>query len=216
MEYLLILAAYAWGCISPSYLITRAKTGIDLRRVGSGNVGGANASEQLGRRWLYIIAILDAAKGAVPILAARALALDAATTALSGVAAVIGHNWTFYLGFRGGRGMAALVGAVIAFDARLGIALVVCLVLADKFGEGPLASLLGALLLAPAAWLLQLPMEFAAACALLALVVAVKRLEANRLPLPRDSRECWRVLVRRVLWDRDVPRGEEWERRGKF
>jgi glycerol-3-phosphate acyltransferase PlsY len=213
---LLILACYVWGTLSPAYLAARVLGGIDLRRYGSGNVGSTNVGEQVGRAWMFGIGSVDLLKGLLPIVLARAWGLDEIVIGAVGLATVLGHHYPFYLGFKGGRGMATTIGVLFAWDVRLALVLLLFVLIGFLARWMAPALAVGLLALAPGAWLLSNPPEMIAANGLLALLVFVKRLEANRLPLPADPREKRAVLLRRLWWDRDVPPDQPWQERGRF
>ena len=115
--YLLAAAAsYLSGSVPFALLVTRWRAGVDLRTVGSGNPGATNASRVLGKGWGLVILLLDAAKGAVPTLALPALlarddpAARPHLAVVCGLAAVVGHVFPVWLGFRGGKGVATGLG----------------------------------------------------------------------------------------------------------
>ncbi len=113
MTLLLLVAAsvgYLLGTASPAVLIARQR-GVDLRAVGSGNPGAANAGRALGRRTGIVVALLDIAKGALP--AAGFGLLDHRAGLVAGVAAVLGHVSSPFLRGRGGRGVATAAGAIV-------------------------------------------------------------------------------------------------------
>ena len=118
-DIVLIAAAYALGCVSTGYYLVRFRSGGDVRRVGSGNIGARNVGRALGKRALAITLVGDAAKGAIPVAGARLLGLDGWALVAVTFAVVIGHVWPAQLGFRGGKGLATTMGAVIALDFRL-------------------------------------------------------------------------------------------------
>ncbi len=213
---LLCLGAYLWGSLSPSYFIARWRWDIDLRRYGSGNVGSTNLGEQLGLAWKLAAGLADVLKGLAPPLVARWLGFDLTTVVLAGLATLVGHNWSLYLGFKGGRGIAVTLGVLCIWEFRLVLFLLVCFALPHVLGWGGLISMVALALLAPAAWSLQAPLPVIAGSALIAALVALKRLEANRLPLPVDLKERLAVLWRRLWLDRDVPPDQPWEKRGRF
>jgi glycerol-3-phosphate acyltransferase PlsY len=110
---------YLAGTFPSATLATRAarRVDVDLRRDGSGNPGALNAARVLGRRWGAAVLVADAAKGALAAVAGRALAGDAGTSA-AGTAAIAGHNWPLWTGFRGGKGVATSAGAsLVVFPA---------------------------------------------------------------------------------------------------
>lgn len=108
-------AAYALGSIPTGYLIGRVHR-IDIRRFGSGRTGGTNVLRTLGWLPALLTAIGDILKGAAAIWVARALGAPAEGLALAAVCAVLGHNFTFTLKFKGGAGVATMVGATAALS----------------------------------------------------------------------------------------------------
>jgi acyl phosphate:glycerol-3-phosphate acyltransferase len=112
------LASYAIGSISFALVITKQVAGIDLRQVGSGNLGATNAGRVLGRRWAIVIYVLDGLKGATAVLAPRLLFGSAAAWGgvpidiAAGFCVMLGHIFPFYLRFKGGKGVATGSGVV--------------------------------------------------------------------------------------------------------
>ena len=127
----LILCAYLLGSVPFAYLIAKAVRGIDIREVGSGNVGATNVGRALGRKWGILVFALDVLKGFLPTLAALLLhgcrigeSELPLGVALAGLAAIAGHNWPIFLRFKGGKGMATSCGVFLAvFPLGLLIAL---------------------------------------------------------------------------------------------
>lgn len=107
-----LLVSYAVGAISFAYLAGRA-SGMDLRRHGSGNLGATNVLRTLGAPWAGAVLALDAGKGvAAVMLVPRLLGTAHELWPLAcGVAAIVGHVWPVFLGFRGGKGVATAAGA---------------------------------------------------------------------------------------------------------
>ncbi|SFX01148.1 glycerol-3-phosphate acyltransferase PlsY [Thermoactinomyces sp. DSM 45891] len=117
-----IVVAYLLGSISFSYVAGRITRGIDIREHGSGNAGATNTLRTLGKTAAIVVAALDLSKGIGSVLIAEWLsASDPIVLMISGLAAVAGHNWPIYLGFRGGKGIATTVGVFLAlmFQATL-------------------------------------------------------------------------------------------------
>jgi acyl phosphate:glycerol-3-phosphate acyltransferase len=107
------LFGYLLGSIPFGLLLTRLGGGGDLRTIGSGNIGATNVL-RTGRKGLAALTLLlDAAKGVIPVLTAQALAPQYA--AIAGLAAMIGHCYPVWLGFRGGKGVATALGVLLAF-----------------------------------------------------------------------------------------------------
>jgi glycerol-3-phosphate acyltransferase PlsY len=172
--------------------------------------------QQLGRAWTIAIGFLDWLKGIIPITLASVWGFDDSALVLAGLATVIGHDWSIYLNFKGGRGMATTVGLLFALDARLALTLLFFIAIGWMVKRSAIGAFVGLLLLAPAAWLFRDAPAFVVGSALLALIIAIKRLEANRLPLPPEPQEKRAVLWRRLWMDRDVPPGQAWQERGKI
>lgn len=124
-ETLAVTLAYLLGSIPFAFLLTRRR-GIDLRRVGSGNVGASNVLRTSGVPRAVLAMCLDMSKGAVAVVAAQALSTGPATPVAAGLASVVGHIYPVWLGFRGGKGVATAAGmfAVLA-PAAVGVAAVV-------------------------------------------------------------------------------------------
>jgi len=116
----LLLGAYLLGSV-PFGPIIAAAYGIDLRKVGSGNIGATNLARALGRRWGYVCFVLDLAKGFLPAFVAGVWLYDIAGTngllarLAVGCAAIIGHVFSVYLGFKGGKGVATSFGVALGF-----------------------------------------------------------------------------------------------------
>ncbi len=106
-------AAYLAGAVPFGLVVGRALRGLDIREHGSRNLGATNAWRVLGPRIGVLVLLLDAGKGLVPVLAARALAGEAAAFA-AGAAAILGHVFPIYLRFRGGKGVATSAGVLAA------------------------------------------------------------------------------------------------------
>lgn len=119
MNYLIsLLIGYLLGSIPFAYLLGMKKAGVDLRNLGSGNLGATNVLRNLGFLSFVLCAFFDIAKGFLPVfLFTRYLGVDFGT--LSGLAAVLGHCYSPFMGYRGGKGVAVSAGLLLAFDWRL-------------------------------------------------------------------------------------------------
>ena len=128
---LAIVIGYLIGAIPSAYLFARFTTGKDIRQLGSGNVGALNTSRQLGSKAGIIVFLADMCKGIAVVVAAKwGLAVSEPILLLAMLAAVIGHNWSVFLKFGGGRGMATSLGAlgVYLFFYGYWVALIIFLV----------------------------------------------------------------------------------------
>ncbi len=119
-QVLVVLAAYLIGAAPCGVVIARSR-GVDLFRVGSGNIGATNVARALGIKWGLVVWLLDVLKGFVAVLVARSLQPGPWTVALAGMAAPTGHCFSIFLGFRGGRGIATSLGVMLATDWRVGL-----------------------------------------------------------------------------------------------
>jgi acyl phosphate:glycerol-3-phosphate acyltransferase len=114
------VVGYLLGSIPFGLVFSKWIKGIDLREIGSGNIGASNAGRALGRRWAIAVFFCDFLKGFVPVVAVLLLGLDrdivASTQLLVGTAAVLGHCYSVYLRFQGGKAVATGCGAIVAVD----------------------------------------------------------------------------------------------------
>jgi glycerol-3-phosphate acyltransferase PlsY len=212
----LLIASYLWGSLSPAYIVVRLKKGIDLREYGTGTVGGSNVRKQLGIAWMFGVGALDVLKGMVPPIVMQNLGFDLAFVILASLATILGHNWSLFLGFKGGRGVGTTVGVLFVWDVWLAIVFLIALAIGWVIQQGAPATAIGLILLTPMAWRLNDAPAIVWGCAGLAIIIFAKRLEANRLPLPRDEKEKRAVLWRRLWLDRDIPSDEAWQDRGRI
>ena len=112
-EMPLVLTGYLLGSVPFGLLIARAAKGVDIRTLGSGNIGATNVSRFIGRGWGLVAFALDVLKGFVPAYAGLILS-GKGLGAIAGLAAIAGHNWPLFLGFRGGKGVATSCGVFLA------------------------------------------------------------------------------------------------------
>ena len=113
MPWLVVISGYFLGAIPTAYIAGRVVKGIDIRRVGDANVGAANAFHQLGKKIGVAVGLIDAGKGALAVLIAQAADIPQEAVLVTGIAAIIGHNWPVFLGFRGGRWESTTIGMLL-------------------------------------------------------------------------------------------------------
>ena len=124
---LVAIAAYLIGSIPTGYLIVKAKTGQDIREVGSGSTGATNVKRVLGKKWFFAVMILDAIKGALPVVAAKYLYMGdliGLFPVIAAVMVIVGHSKPLFLGFKGGKSVASGVGTILALNFFVGLILV--------------------------------------------------------------------------------------------
>ena len=124
----LILVSYVIGSVPTGYLLGKLR-GVDVRMVGSGNVGATNVARAVGKSQGVITLIADAAKGYLPVLAALQLGQDSLTLTLTAIAAFLGHLYPVFLKFQGGKGVATGFGSLLALAPLAALVLVVVFVL---------------------------------------------------------------------------------------
>ncbi|MED0674981.1 glycerol-3-phosphate 1-O-acyltransferase PlsY [Aneurinibacillus thermoaerophilus] len=115
MGAVVILLSYLLGSVSFSILVVKKIAKIDIREHGSGNAGATNTLRVLGKGPGIAVLLLDAAKGAIAVgLASWLTKGNDWVIVLSGIAAIVGHNWPVFFGFRGGKGVATTIGTLLA------------------------------------------------------------------------------------------------------
>jgi glycerol-3-phosphate acyltransferase PlsY len=114
----ILILAYMLGSLPTALLVSRAVAGVDIREIGDGNMGARNVTRSLGWGPGIFVGTVDFSKGAIAVLIARNYDLNPAWQLASGVLAVVGHDFPIWVGFRGGQGMAAILGALFVLLPR--------------------------------------------------------------------------------------------------
>ncbi|MEI7811563.1 MAG: glycerol-3-phosphate 1-O-acyltransferase PlsY [Ignavibacteria bacterium] len=157
--FIILLLSYLVGSVPTSIIVSRLVRGIDIRNYGSGNAGGTNVYRILGWKYGILVILLDALKGAVAVvfiarLYQGSVPFENATPfddftliqILAGLTAVIGHVWTVFAGFKGGKGIATALGmlfTIITVDMIVAIVVFAIVVMITKYIS--LGSILGAI-----------------------------------------------------------------------
>ena len=152
-----LLASYFVGAIPTSYLLSRLFAGIDLRQHGSGNLGATNLYRVLGWKYAVPAALVDIAKGAVPVLLFAPQVSHSQVFALAcGVAAILGHVFSVFVGFKGGKGVATAAGVMLGLaPLALAVSAVVWALLVRLTGYVSVGSIAAAAVLPLAVYLLE-------------------------------------------------------------
>ena len=121
------LVAYLIGSIPTGYLIVKGKTGQDIRTVGSGSTGATNVKRVLGKKWFFIVMILDAIKGALPVVLAKILLPEAygLYAVIASIMVILGHSKPIFLQFKGGKSVASGVGTILALNPIVGASIAI-------------------------------------------------------------------------------------------
>ena len=117
VQYLVIIPlSYVLGSIPWGFLVARISTGVDLRQYGSGKTGMSNVLRTAGGRMAMVVFILDLTKGILAVLLARAIAGSPVAEVVAALLALVGHNWSIFLGFKGGRGILTGLGSLVVMS----------------------------------------------------------------------------------------------------
>jgi glycerol-3-phosphate acyltransferase PlsY len=178
MEILAMLFGYLLGSVPSGYLLG-ARSGVDIRKSGSGNIGATNVARVLGKGRGLLTLVADAGKGYLAVLIASQLDLPLPVVVLAGLAAFFGHLFPVFLGFRGGKGVATGFGVLLAL-APLATALLVVVFAATLLSSritsiGSMAAAVAAPLLL---WLLSYP-PVVVSCGVVMAVRVIFRHHAN-------------------------------------
>jgi glycerol-3-phosphate acyltransferase PlsY len=182
-----ILLGYGLGSLPLGYLVANRAKGLDLRRVGSGNVGAAKVYRSAGLALALIVVLVDVAKGASSVFFAARLTTGAADPIAAGVAAIIGHIYPVWLRFHGGKGVATACGVFwMLAPLATAVSATVFVVVVWLTRYVSLGSVVATLALPPLAWLTDksIPVVIGAA---VAAALIVQRHHANLARLQRGS-----------------------------
>lgn len=147
-QILLVIAAYFIGAIPFAYIIVKLIKKIDIRTVGSGNAGATNAARVLGKWGFISVFVLDALKGFIPVFISLYFYGQTMITLVTAAVVVLGHTYTVFLGFKGGKGVATGAGVFLALaPVEIGIGLIVFIIVFLATRMVSAGSILGSLAL---------------------------------------------------------------------
>lgn len=121
---LVLAASYLIGSIPTGYIIVKLFTGQDIRTVGSGSTGATNVKRVMGKKWFFVVMLLDALKGALPVVLTALFGADFAgglLPILAAICVILGHSKSVFLNFTGGKSVASGVGTLLALDWQAGL-----------------------------------------------------------------------------------------------
>ena len=127
-----ITIGYLLGSIPCAYIAGRLVKGVDIRQLGGGNVGAVNVMREIGTAAGFTVLFADMAKGLLAVVIAQWLGLPLIVVFIVGLAAVVGHSWSVWLGFKGGQGLATTLGVLLALvpiEFAISFAIIVIVVL---------------------------------------------------------------------------------------
>lgn len=131
----LVILGYLMGSICSAIIVCRTFNLPDPRAEGSKNPGATNVLRIAGKQYAAIVMVFDVLKGTIPVLIARALEADPATVAFTVLAAVIGHMYPVFFGFKGGKGVATAIGALLGFHFIIGVMVIATWLLVANFSR---------------------------------------------------------------------------------
>lgn len=186
-----VLLGYFLGSIPNGLLIGKYVYGVDLREFGSKNIGATNAFRTLGLKPALLVFITDTAKGMLPVFIVMQWQLPPWLLLSAGIAAMAGHNWSIFLGFKGGRGVATGLGIITVLIPKITIVVFIIWCIIVYFTRYvSLASIVGAALVPFLVWLMNEKIEYmyfgyiAAAFVILRHTANIKRLlQGNELKI---------------------------------
>jgi glycerol-3-phosphate acyltransferase PlsY len=189
---------YLVGGIPVGWLLARAR-GVDVRRLGSGNVGTSNIYRNVDTGLAVVVGPTQFLQGLAPVLLARWLGFDIGAVVLVSLCAVIGNGWPVWLGFNGGRGIAVATGAVAGLSPLALVALLACYAagaLLHEIAEG----VLGGFVVLPLVAEVVSGTAVALGCTGLLVLVLLRRLEGVTGDVRRYG-PSWRMVARRLVRD---------------
>jgi glycerol-3-phosphate acyltransferase PlsY len=129
-QLLSVAVSYLIGAVPFGLIFTKYFSNVDVRTIGSGNIGATNVLRASGKKAAILTLLADGLKGLLPVLIVQFLFNDDLTTALTGTATVLGHIFPIYLKFKGGKGVATSFGVVLAVAPLIGLACIIVWLLA--------------------------------------------------------------------------------------
>ena len=201
------------GSIPFSYLAGRVFKGKDIRHYGSGTVGSSMVYEHVSHWLLVPVGILDVLKAAVPTYLGLKLGFGEAGAAAAGLAAMIGHNWPIFLGFTGGRGISTILGILLVLFPWGDVWLLGFLAVGYALKDSAPWALTSMASMPALIWFLGGSRVLYWLAGAVLLITLIKRLEANRRPLPAGRPERLKVIWLRLVFDRDIEDHQAWIRR---
>lgn len=197
LHILLFLVCFIIGSIPTGYIIVKKAKGVDIRQEGSGNVGATNAYRSLGLTWGILVALADILKGAFAVLFVSYFAEMTFLPLLGGIISILGHNYSIFLGFKGGKGVATTCGVLLALlpmPTLFALLFWIFLVITTRYVS--IASIVASLSFLPLVYFLGYPLSFMIFSLILAFFVVyrhkdnIERLlkgEENRIQWPPTS-----------------------------
>lgn len=171
-----VLSSYIIGSIPTGYIIVKTFTGQDIRTIGSGSTGATNVKRVMGKKWFFITLLLDAFKGALPVILTACFAKTFTSIGLlpvlAAVAVILGHSKSIFLKFTGGKSVASGVGTILALNWQVGLLIAIIWATITFFTRYVSVGSIIALALSPLLmWLFKAPLAYILYCAIGAIYI---------------------------------------------
>lgn len=213
---MLTLGAYLLGAGPAAYLVARLSRGIDLRRYGSGSIGASNLWQSTSRWIAMPIIPYDLGKGMLAVWIAQLVGLDVTQQVIVGLATIVGHNWSVFLRFGGGRGMLTTLGVALILPLINGmvpwgviVALIIAAIGTFVIHSVPLGVGAAVTALPLVSWAVGDPLPITLGFLVIFLITVIKRLAMPRIAIAA-SLSNRQLLLNRLLFDRDIRDRKAW------
>ncbi len=220
---LLIIGGYLMGAVPAAYLAARWSRRLDIRKHGSGNVGGANLFKVTSKRIAIPASIFDFGKAMPAIAVAHVIGLDITQQVVIGIAAVVGHNWPVFLRFNGGRGIATTMGVAFIVPVLNGMVpwslisfLAIMIINVLTVRTIPIGMVIAVVSMPIVSWAVDEPTGLTLGFLAMFVIMIIRRLTPRRAPISA-SVPTGELLLNRLLLDRDIKDRDTWvnQQRGK-
>ena len=208
------------GAVPAAYLVARLSRGIDLRRYGSGSIGASNLWQSTSRWIAMPIIPYDLGKGILAVWIAHLVGLDITQQVVVGLATIVGHNWSVFLRFGGGRGMLTTLGVALILPSINGlvpwaiiISLIITIIGTFVIHNVPLGVGVAVAALPLVSWAVGDPLPITLGFLVIFLITVIKRLAMPRTAIAA-SLSNRQLLLNRLLFDRDIRDRKAWIHRG--
>lgn len=213
---LLLIASYFLGSIPSAYLMGKWLRGVDIRKIGSGNVGVTNLIHATSVPIALPAIVIDLAKGIVPLWIANVIGLGPSQQAAIAVASVVGHNWPIFLNFNGGRGALTTLGVTLFlplfngyFPWEIIVFFAIMITSLFAFHNIPVGFMISVATFPLVSWLSGKPLGITLGFMALFIILVVRRLAVPISP-EAMSLSTQELLLNRLLYDRDIKDRESW------
>lgn len=206
----LVIFSYLFGSIPTGYLIGKWIKKVDLRDFGSGTVSGSMVFEHIAKWAVVPVGLFDIFKGALTTWLSIRLGIGEIMGVICGLVSVVGHNWPIYLQFHGGRGLSPFIGMLLILFPWGCFLLLAALAIGFFLGDSAPFAILTIALMPFIVNLFDGPAIIGWLAIGMAGITVIKRVEANRRPLPSNLNHRIKVILLRIFFDRDITDHQSW------